>query len=204
MKNEIDWEDIEAFLAKLIRTKPQMKEGVDQLDKMFLKATGRSFLPNFNIVRYEEEYKEWMNAIFSSEKTPNHINSLYFGLFTLCEERYNDGKETTAIHMIGTSANPEEDDDWACEDEDSFLSDNRYFIFSDFISFDNLISEIKPGAEAEVLLFNGMLCMLLGNNIALYKDQILTSKHKKGLTIGFGFDSGDVFILGKLTTAGLV
>ena len=53
----------------------------------------------------------------------------------------------------------------------------------------------------EVLIYNGILNLIILENIETYKENII--KFSNDIYIGCGFDSGETYILGKLTEQGL-
>lgn len=204
MSSKLDWEDVEAFLSEQISKKKNIQEGLIELNTLFRKATKHDFLSIIDTERIKEEFNKWIVSVFSSEKLPQNIKSLHFGLFTIADPAYNNGEDTIAAYLMGSTLTPEEDD-WNCWDDDSFLPENKYIILTDFIILDKLQKKIESENDLETLLFNGILNLVIINQLGSHVDLIFhdTLRKKGSFFIGSGFDGGDTFILGKLTRNGL-
>ena len=118
---------------------------------------------------------------------------MYFGIFTSIENN----KEYITIYLSGSKTSPIEDsEDWNVE---SSYFPKFYMIPSFFEKIKSSNSELN--GELEILVYNGILNLLIIENIESYKEYIIKSSNE--IYIGCGFDSGDTYILGKLSNEGL-
>jgi hypothetical protein len=210
MELEIDWNEAEEMLNEIVGKKMPIEEGVKYLDEQLYQRTGSYLLQNIDIERLEAEFNEGVRTILNSQPVPSHIKSLYFGMVTISDPVYNKGIDTTIVHFMGSSSMPESDTDWACAGDDSFLPESRYFSFTDFCLLDELIKNNGWDGVMEVLLYNGILSLLVINNIENHRNFLLRTslfsqdESTRDLYVGCGFDSGDTFILGKITPNGFL
>ena len=114
----------------------------------------------------------------------------------------NEDEEMTTIYFCGSASTPQDDDDWACWTEDSYLPDNKYLLLTDFMIIDQyfkLNSHIE--GDLNVLVFHGLLNLLILNSLDKIRNSLTGTQ--KSLYLGTGFDGGDIVIMGKLTKTGL-
>ena len=202
----MNWDKVDKLLKDQIENKLDIKSGYDEIKQMLLEYNLPAF--DINIQELEKEFNEWLSDLISQEPIPKDIKSIYFGLANLSFPEIDDGNENTTVYISGSVYSPEKDEDWACDT--TYFPQRRYLILDDF---DKIYEQVKSNKELdgdyEVLVFNGLLNLLILNNIKQYKEQLLTSKNRKlgfkkkemkraSLYLGAGFDSGDVYILGKL------
>jgi hypothetical protein len=211
MEMKIDWEDIEQILSEIIGKKIPMEEGMKYLDEQVFQRTGFHLLQDLETNRLGTEFNDWMIRVLNTQLIPLYIKSVYFGIFTIIDPRYNGGVDTTAVHFMGSSSIPEDNVDWACEDTGSFLPESRYMVFTDFSLLDVLVKEKALDGSIEVLLYNGIVSLLVINNIEKHSGLLLRTSfispkesYRDSLCVGCGFDSGDAFILGKITGNGFL
>jgi len=114
----------------------------------------------------------------------------------------DESEEITTVYFCGPALTPQEDDDWACWDDNTFLPDNKYLVLTDFIIIDQNI-KLNPDMEDEisVLIFHGLLNLLIINSFDQIRNSLIATH--KSLYIGSGFDGGDIFVIGTLTESEL-
>jgi len=114
----------------------------------------------------EEITTQWIAEITKEGALPENCQAIYIGLI--------ESETTYYAHFMGSVEYTPDDDDWACEDDDSYFPENRYLdtgisLETDWEKFqDEMVRIIKK----------------LNKN----KELILSSA--KGLAVGF--DSGDL------------
>lgn len=197
---ELDWDLADAFLHKQIKNKPRFAQGLAEIDNLLQSHSLNNIFDNVDDKRLQIEFNNWLSGILKQQPIPQHIKSTYFGLFSMVDLNISD-KEITTIHFCGSPFTPIEGDDWACEVETSFFPENRYAILTDFILLDEKINLISAKAQAEVLVFNGLLNLLL-LNLPETTGKLFLSKHPT-LFIGAGYDGGGTYVLEELARDGL-
>jgi hypothetical protein len=115
----------------------------------------------------EVKIREWLSVIANEGKVPTQCKAVYVGLFESVDGRY-------MLSFLGSVDFDEEDDDWACEEDDDYYPQNRY-----------LDSEVSTKTNWEE--FQETVLGIL-KSIRNEKGNVLSDvKH-----VGVGFDSGDL------------
>jgi hypothetical protein len=197
---ELDWDLVDEVLKNHIEIKQNYISGFYEIRNIVKSETEIDLLVNIDESRMQDEFEEWVKFVLSKQKIPSKIKSIYFGLFTMVDPEINEGKETTTIHLMGSTFTPIEDEDWASDPE--FTPENRYMVLTDFIAIDNNVKQRRTTDGAlNVLIYNGILNLLLINSI---KNLIpLFLGNHKSIYIGCGYDEGDPYVIGKLSNSGL-
>lgn len=202
----MEWEKIDELLRKHIEEEIDLNEGYIQINK-FLSDHG---LPNVNIdiEVASNKFANWLNELLKKEPIPKNIKSIYFGLAKLSFPELKNSSDKTTIYISGSHLSPAEDEDWACEMD--YSPNGRYFILDDFEKIDAIIeNNSNLSGDFEVLVFNGILNLIIRdvinscNHLMKYKEKrfglINSTKKRNELNYASGYDSGDIYILGKLT-----
>lgn len=197
---ELDWDVVDAFLQKQIKHKPAFTTGVSAIKDLLKSHSIDKVFDNLDQQRMHDQFNEWLSAILT-EKIPKHIKSIYFGMFSMVDPD-NEDNEITTIHFCGSPMTPQEDDDWACEVPKSFFPAERYLVLDDFIILDENIKALDADADVEVLVYNGLLNLLVLNSFTTVLKKIPLN-HKE-VYLGTGYDSGDTYVLGRLTEKGIL
>lgn len=198
---EIEWEDVEKIMCKIIERRMTLLDGVAYIDKILMQYGGLSLIKKIDIKRLETEFNEWLRDIVVQNKLPSNVKTLYFGSFCMCDQRYNNGKETTTVYFSGSPFSPDEDDDWACWGSNTFLPESRYVVLTDFCLLDKLVRKKELHGNFEILLYNGILGLLVSNIIVELTNSWISGNNF--LHVGFGADGGATFVIGKLSNKGL-
>jgi len=196
-----DWDRLESILLDQIKRKPSFISGFYEIKKLLADHSLTEVVDNVEEGRLQTEFNDWFNEILT-DQLPKKVKSLYFGLFSMIDPD-NEDEEITTIYFCGSTSTPQDDDDWACWTDDSYLPDNRYLVLSDFMVIDQNI-KLNPHIEGDlnVLIFHGLLDLLILNSLEQIKNSLTATR--KSLYLGSGFDGGDIVIMGKLTKSGLV
>lgn len=195
-----DWEIIEPILADQIKRKPTFVSGFYEIKRLLADNSLAEVVKNVEERRLQAEFNDWLKEILSNQ-LPKKVKSIYFGLFSMVNPE-NEDEEMTTIYFCGSTSTPQDDDDWACWTEDSYLPDNKYLILTDFMIIDQyfiLNSHIED--DLNVLVFHGLLNLLILNSLDIIRNSLTGTQ--KSLYLGTGFDGGDIVIIGKLTKTGL-
>ena len=196
-----DWDIIEPILVDQIKRKPTFVSGFFEIKNLLANQSLAHILENVDEARLQAEFSDWANDIFS-KRVPKEVKSLYFGLSSMVDPD-NDSEAITTIYFCGPATTPQEDEDWACWTDDTYLPENKYLVLTDFMILDqniNLNSHIE--GDLNVLIFHGLLNLLILNSLAQIKNSLTAIN--KSLYLGSGYDGGDQLLLGKLTKTGLV
>ena len=195
-----DWKIIEPILADQIKRKPPFVSGFYEIKRLLADNSLAEVVKNVEERRLQAEFNEWLKEILSNQ-LPQKVKSIYFGLFSMVNPE-NEDEEMTTIYFCGSASTPQDDDDWACWTEDSYLPDNKYLLLTDFMIIDQyfkLNSHIE--GDLNVLVFHGLLNLLILNSLDKIRNSLTGTQ--KSLYLGTGFDGGDIVIMGKLTKTGL-
>ena len=195
-----DWEIIEPILADQIKRKPTFVSGFYEIKRLLADNSLAEVVKNVEERRLQAEFNDWLKEILSNQ-LPKKVKSIYFGLFSMVNPE-NEDEEMTTIYFCGSASTPQDDDDWACWTEDSYLPDNKYLLLTDFMIIDKyfkLNSHIE--GDLNVLVFHGLLNLLILNSLDKIRNSLTGTQ--KSLYLGTGFDGGDIVIMGKLTKTGL-
>lgn len=195
-----DWEIIEPILADQIKRKPTFVSGFYEIKRLLADNSLAEVVKNVEERRLQAEFNDWLKEILSNQ-LPQKVKSIYFGLFSMVNPE-NEDEEMTTIYFCGSTSTPQDDDDWACWTEDSYLPDNKYLLLTDFMIIDQyfkLNSHIE--GDLNVLVFHGLLNLLILNSLDKIRNSLTGTQ--KSLYLGTGFDGGDIVIIGKLTKIGL-
>ncbi len=190
---EVDWD----LVDKQIKQKPPFSAGLSEIKNLLNTQGLQKLLDDIDGDRMLAQFQHWLETILSFQEIPEHIQSVYVGLFSVADEHDN---EITTIHFSGSPFTPEEDEDWACEVEDSFLPEKRYMILTDFMLLDENMQDLDVGSELEELVYVGVLNLLVFQAFRKFKESIL--RNHESLFVGAGYDEGDIFPLGELTKKG--
>jgi len=195
----MDWDTIEPILVDQIKRKPTFISGYNEI-KNLLANESKALLDNVDEKRLQTEFNKWISELFT-KRLPKKVKSLYFGLFSMVDPD-DESEEITTVYFCGPALTPQEDDDWACWDDNTFLPDNKYLVLTDFIIIDQNI-KLNPDMEDEisVLIFHGLLNLLIINSFDQIRNSLIATH--KSLYIGSGFDGGDIFVIGTLTESEL-
>jgi len=195
----MDWDTIEPILVDQIKRKPTFISGYNEI-KNLLANESKALLDNVDEKRLQTEFNKWISELFT-KRLPKKVKSLYFGLFSMVDPD-DESEEITTVYFCGPALTPQEDDDWACWDDNTFLPDNKYVVLTDFIIIDQNI-KLNPDMEDEisVLIFHGLLNLLIINSFDQIRNSLIATH--KSLYIGSGFDGGDIFVIGTLTESEL-
>ena len=195
-----DWKIIEPILADQIKRKPPFVSGFYEIKRLLADNSLAEVVKNVEERRLQAEFNEWLKEILSNQLAQK-VKSIYFGLFSMVNPE-NEDEEMTTIYFCGSASTPQDDDDWACWTEDSYLPDNKYLLLTDFMIIDQyfkLNSHIE--GDLNVLVFHGLLNLLILNSLDKIRNSLTGTQ--KSLYLGTGFDGGDIVIMGKLTKTGL-
>lgn len=198
---ELDWDEVDSVLQKHIKHKPSFEDGLTEIKKTLQFHSINKVFNNIDKERIQSQFSYWLTELLKQEPIPRQIKSIYFGLFSMVDPN-NAKNGITTIHFTGSPFTPKEDDDWACEVDNSFLPENRYLVLDDFVILDENINSIDVDAEVEVLAFNGVLNLLILHCIEKTR-KLFLSNHKT-LYIGSGYDSGDTYVIGRLKNRELI
>lgn len=199
----MDFEQIDNLLKRQIKDKIDFKTGYNEINQLLKENS----LPTFqiDIEKTKSHFTNWLLTTIDKSPIPQNIISLYFGLTTLSDKE----TERTAIYLAGSTIAPEEDEEWACEIE--YAPQNSYLFLSEFAKIDELKKENKEiNGEYEVLAFVGMTNLLIQNALKDIAKELLTTRQKlfglfnkttqrEKLYVGAGFDSGDIYLIDKIT-----
>jgi hypothetical protein len=186
------------FLNRQIVDRPDLRTGSEELDNFLQSQFQTSILDTIDLDRLDNEFKQKVRHALTKDTVSNDIRSLYFGLLTFAGD--SDDISLTTIHIAGSKSTPEEDLEWACDID---YKSNLYINLTDFALIDSSLGdEFDDKGIIEVVVFNGLLNLLLINSIDLVKRQIFNETSlpdRQSLWLGTGFDSGDCYVLGKVT-----
>ncbi|RKS02875.1 hypothetical protein [Flavobacterium sp. 102] len=194
LKNiEVDWETVDEVLKKHIKDKPTFNEGIKDFQTILNLDKNIELITNAESDELKSELNSFMKKVLDENKLPDNVKALSFGIFTSIVDK----KESITIYLSGSGKTPKEDfNDW---NVDPIYFPKYYLIPKYFESIKSQNYELN--GDLEVLIYNGILNLLIINNIEFFKNEILTSN--KDIYIGSGFDSGDTYLLGKLTETGI-
>jgi|GEM_PF-2004266 len=202
----MNWEQVDNLLKEQITNNSDIHSGYIKI-KQTLTDYGLPTI-EINIDELKKEFNNWLSEVIKKESLPKNIKSVYFGITTMKFPKIDNGKEKTTVYISGSQLSPEQDVDWACDTE--YFPCNRYILLTEFNKIDIIIKNNKNlDANYKVLLFNGLLNLLVINSLNDFKDRLLTYHDKKfglfkttkkrdSLSIGTGFDSGDLYLLNKI------
>ena len=196
----MDWDIIEPILIDQIKRKPRFISGFHEIKNLLTNKSLEVLFDNVDEKRLQTEFSEWINEIFA-KRLPKNVKSLYFGLFSMVDPD-DDSEEITTVYFCGPTLTPQDDDDWACWNDNTFLPENKYLILTDFLIIDQntkLNSDVE--GDINVLIFHGLLNLLIINSFDFLRNSLIATH--KSLYIGSGFDGGDMLVIGKLTESGL-
>ena len=189
---EIEWELVDNLLKKQIKNKVSIQNGINEIKKL-LNFDNKNLITESELEKLINEFNSFTKKVLKENHIPNDIKGLYFGIFTSIDNN----KEYITIYLSGSKTSPMEDsEDWNVE---PIYFPKMYMIPSYFEKIKSSNTELN--GELEVLIYNGILNLIILENIETYKENIIKSSNE--IYIGCGFDSGDTYILGKLTEQGL-
>ena len=189
---EVELDIVDELLKKHIKNKTPFKNGIKEIEDLLILKNG-FLITDLEIENLTSEFNEFIKTVFNKNKLPKNIKAFNFGLFTSIENN----KEHITLYLSGSEITPKENfEDWNVEP----LYFPKYYFINDY--FDNIkSSNPKMSGELEVLVFNGIMNLLIMENIDFLKEEIVNSEDK--FYIGCGFDSGDCYILGILNKNGM-
>ncbi|BCY28742.1 hypothetical protein KK2020170_16100 [Flavobacterium okayamense] len=189
---EIEWELVDSLLKKQIKNKVSIQNGINEIKKL-LNFDNKNLITESELEKLINEFNSFTKKVLKENYLPNDIKGLYFGIFTSIDNN----KEYITIYLSGSIISPMEDsEDWNVE---PIYLPKMYMIPSYFEIIKS--SNVELNGELEVLIYNGILNLIILENIETYKENIIKSSNE--IYIGCGFDSGETYILGKLTQQGL-
>lgn len=193
---EWDWDIIEPILIDQVKRKPTFISGYYEIKNLLASESLEVLFDNVDENRLQTEFNEWVSENFT-KRLPKKVKSLYFGLFSMADPD-DDSEEITTVYFCGPTLTPQDDDDWACWDDNTFLPENKYLILTDFMIIDqNIKLSSDQEGDINVLIFQGILNLLIINSFDHIRNSLIATH--KSLYIGSGFDGSDIFVIGKLT-----
>ena len=189
---EIEWELVDSLLKKQIKNKVSIQNGINEIKKL-INFDNSTLITDSELEKLINEFNSFTKKVLKENELPKDIKGLYFGIFTSIDNN----TEYITIYLSGSRTSPIEDsEDWNVE---PIYFPKMYMIPSYFEKIKSSNSELN--GVLEVLIYNGILNLIILENIETYKELIFKSSNE--IYIGCGFDSGDTYILGKLTEQGL-
>ena len=189
---EIERELVDSLLKKQIKNKVSIQNGINEIKKL-INFDNSTLITDSELEKLINEFNSFTKKVLKENHLPNDIKGLYFGIFTSIDNN----KEYITIYLSGSITSPMEDaEDWNVE---PIYFPKMYMIPSYFEKIKSSNSELN--GVLEVLIYNGILNLIILENIETYKENII--KFSNDIYIGCGFDSGETYILGKLTEQGL-
>ena len=190
----MEYKELYNLLHKQIEEKPSLEIGFQELSAYL---RNNDFQVNeLNLGLLKTEFNHWLITNFKDEPLPSEIQSLYFGLVTTIEG--NTSVERTTIHLNGSRSTPIEDEDWACDFD--LQVRNRYLHLTEFQKIDKMLKNVENTSSLyEIGLFVGILNLLIFQAMKEFKNDLFKSK-QENIYFGSGYDSGDLFNIGKLSS----
>ena len=189
---EIEWELVDSLLKKQIKNKVSIQNGINEIKKL-INFDNSTLITDSELEKLINEFNSFTKKVLKENELPKDIKGLYFGIFTSIDNN----TEYITIYLSGSRTSPIEDsEDWNVE---PIYFPKMYMIPSYFEKIKSSNSELN--GVLEVLIYNGILNLIILENIETYKENII--KFSNDIYIGCGFDSGETYILGKLTEQGL-
>jgi hypothetical protein len=190
-----DWDIIEPILSDQIKRKPSFISGFYEIKNLLVRHSLGGLFDNVDEGRLQTKFNEWVDEIFT-KPLPKKVKSLYFGLFAMVDPA-DDSEGITTVYFCGSTSRPQDDDDWACWTENTYLPENKYLVLTDFMILDrNINANTDINGDLDILIFHSLLNLLIVNS--LERIQNLLSPTHKSIYLGSGFDGGDILIIGKL------
>ena len=168
---EWDWDLIEPLLLDQIKRKPSFISGFYEIKKLLADHSLTGIVDNVEEGRLQAEFNDWLNEIFKNQ-LPKKVKSIYFGLFSMVDPD-NEDDEITTIYFCGSTSTPQDDEDWACWTDDSYLPENKYLVLTDFMIIDqNIKLNRNIEGDINVLIFHGLLNLLILNSLEQIKNSL--------------------------------
>ena len=146
--------------------------------------------------------RTWLEGVLTAEPPPSHVKAFWFGIYNPVV----DEEESRGLYMVGSTA-PYSDDDpgWACWNDDSYLSDDRYTpstVLSDIYKAINADDNLIPFGEYTLIL--GYASLAVAEAIREISPSLFFggSASNERLDVGVGFDDGDYLLLGRVAIDG--
>ncbi|MFM2291916.1 MAG: hypothetical protein RIS29_1729 [Bacteroidota bacterium] len=199
----MNFEEIDSLLKRQIGNKPDLKTGLNEINQLLKEYDLPTVVVDIDRVR--SYFTNWVLTTLRQNPAPQNIIAFYFGLVTLSGN--NNGK--IASYLAGSTISPEEDEEWACET--NYFPKNNYFILSEFVTIEESKNDkITITGEYEVLVYVGLTSLLIQDTIKENRIKLLESQHKvlglftiskqrEKLYMGVGFDSGDLYLVDKIS-----
>lgn len=190
--SDLDWELVDDLLKNHIKNKTKFMEGIKDFESI-LNVGGLELINSLELEKLNEEFNDFIVQTIIKNEIPPNLKAINIGLFTSIEKN----KESITLYLSGSDISLIDDSfDWNVE---PIYFPKFYFTPTYFEMIKNTNTNID--ANLEILLFNGILNLLIINNVDLLKSNFL--KNNNELYLGSGFDSGDTYILGLLSKKGL-
>ena len=196
-----NWDVIEPILVNQIKRKPSFISGFHEIKNVLATQSFAELFENVDEGRLQAEFSDWVNEIFA-KRFPKEVKSLYFGLFSMVYPDNDSDDEITTVYFCGSTSTPQDDDDWACWTDNTYLAENKYLVLTDFMILDrNINKNTDIDGDLDVLIFHSLLNLLVINSLEMFQN-LLNSTHKS-VYLGSGYDGGDILVMGRLTKEGL-
>lgn len=142
--------------------------------------------------------RTWLQGILTTEPPSKYIKAFWFGIYNPVVDEV----ESRGLYMVGSTA-PYSDDDpgWACWQDDSYLSDNRYApssVLRDIYKAIALDDNLTPFGEYTLILGYASLAVaeaIRGVSPSLFFGGGASDERRD---VGIGFDDGDYLLLGRI------
>jgi hypothetical protein len=186
------WDVCSSLIETFINRLPSIDEGIDILKediKVINNQIGTSLLNKENFTQEYKRFENWLMQSLQSSPIPEEITAVYFGLFESTENRLQ-------IYFCGSDEWDSEDPDWAC--------DPIYYPQEPYPNLplcQEMHSVLKQDVYAGVYLSLGIMVLLVIQFCRSHGSVLLAGR--KHLYLATGFDDGDLYNIGVLTSSGL-
>lgn len=144
-------------------------------------------------------YLNWLRTLLTNEPPDDTIKAFLFGLMT-ADINY---RETWLIYLVGADEYDPNDDtgDWACDPV--YSPDGRYITSPAVMAMHDALADADADAAwlGEMLLFQGYAALLLRDICPAVGAPLFLGGCSERV-VAYGFDDGEVHILGVMTPDG--
>lgn len=192
--------------VEIVRSVTSVEEGMRVLLDYSASVYPSPIWANLKLLDYTQDaarIRDWLERVLTAEPPPSDVKAFWFGIY----KPVDDEQESRGLYVSGSTTPYSDDDpDWACWDDDSYLPEGRYApskalaeIYRSISGDDNLI----PFGEYTLCL--GYCALAVKDAIRSISPSLLLVGETSASgprDIGIGFDDGDYFLLGTVGLMG--
>ena len=161
-------------------------------------------LAELDLPQLQQAFAQWLQHEFKKEPVPFAVKSLWFGLIRVQESQRPDLLRTV-LHVTGSDLTPAEDKDWASSvtyhPKAPYADLEAYRRLSHSVHEFRRVNDGMSTGDLENIIFLGVSYLIIKNSLKSISSLVIG---ETGETfVGFGYNSGDCWFIGRLTEKGL-